>query len=313
MSFDFAPPLPWHDSLWTDISQSINNDRLSHAMLFSGLSGIGKRHLALSLAGRLLCSDSASNQACGHCKSCELVAAGTHPDFSLLEPIEEGKVIPIADVRKLISVIDKTSQLGGWKIAVIHPAESMSNGAANALLTSLEEPQGKTLIILVSHRPSLLPATIRSRCQIKTMLPPSIEVAKTWLRAIFDDHEDTARAIEISKGRPLLALDYLKTGGLNDYEGFERVLEAVRLGDISFIDAAQQCSKLTTSSSLEWFISYLHYLLKRDEYLQSNQNIYLFADRLNQMHQLVVSGNNINQQLMWEELFMSWRQVFFKQ
>jgi hypothetical protein len=59
-------------------------------------------------------------------------------------------------------------------------------------------------------------------------------------------------------------------------------------------------------------MNYLHLSVTQDRDVQSNQNVYLFLDRLNHMHQMIVSGSTVNQQLLWEELLMSWGQIFAK-
>ena len=112
--------------------------------------------------------------------------------------------------------------------------------------------------------------------------------------------------------RPLLALQYIQSGTLQDQQSFQGVIEAVRRSELSFVDAAQQCSKLNPAIALEWFMTYLHLAVTQDAAVQSNQNVYLFLDRLNHMHQMIVSGSTVNQQLLWEELLMSWGQVFSK-
>jgi DNA polymerase-3 subunit delta' len=303
-------PLPWHTKIWEDFNKSIDLSRVPHALLIGGPSGIGKMRLATGLAHRLLCLDELNSFACGACKGCKLLASGFHPDLNILQPADTGKDIIINEVRNLCTTLSKTSQQGGWKIAIIAPAESMNISSANALLKSLEEPQDKTLLILVSHRPSLLPATIRSRCQ-QTLLPhPNSADARQWLSEVSGQDLQVDKALAVAAGRPLLALEYLQAGVLEDQQLFEDLLQGLKEGSQSGIYAAQQVSKLNMVTALEWFIAYLHAIVVKDQDLQSNQNIYLFFDRLNHTHRMVLSGSTVNQQLLWEELFMSWRQVF---
>ena len=115
-------PLPWQEDVWKDFSQALEYERLPHALLISGPNGIGKQRLATALAHRLLCTAEKHNYACGVCKGCQLLAAGSHPDLVLLEPPDAGKDILIGDIRKLISTLDKTAQQGGWKVAIIAPS-----------------------------------------------------------------------------------------------------------------------------------------------------------------------------------------------
>ena len=127
-------PLPWQETLWDTLNTSIEQERLPHAILISGPSGIGKVRLAKALAQHLLCSAEMTKYACGSCKGCQLLAAGSHADITYLEPEEPGKPIKIDPVRALCESLSKTAQQGGWKVAIIAPAEAMNINAANALL-----------------------------------------------------------------------------------------------------------------------------------------------------------------------------------
>ncbi len=83
------------------------------------------------------------------CKSCLLLKAGSHPDNYLLEPEEADKAIKVDQVRDLVSFVVQTAQMGGRKVVLIEPVEAMNINAANALLKSLEEPSGDTVLLLV--------------------------------------------------------------------------------------------------------------------------------------------------------------------
>lgn len=303
-------PLPWQETLWDTLNSSIENDRLPHALLISGPSGIGKLRLAKALAQHLLCSAEMTKYACGSCKGCQLLAAGNHDDITYLEPEEPGKPIKIDPVRALIESLSKTAHQGGWKVAVFAPAEAMNNNAANALLKNLEEPQAKTLLILVSHRPSLLSATIRSRCQQIAMPIPDTAIASQWLTEVTGDQSAVDKVLFLASGKPLLALDYLQSDNLQQRQNFEELVANVRAGDVSPLDAAQQCQKLDTSQTIDWFSSYIHRLATTDLVDKPIPALFSFSDKLLQARSWVISGNNPNLQLLWEELFMDWLMVF---
>ena len=125
-------PLPWQETLWESLNSSIDNGRLPHAILISGPSGIGKMRLAQALAQHLLCRAEMTKYACGSCKGCQLLAAGSHDDISSIEPEEPGKPIKVDTVRALIDSLSKTAHQGGWKVAIIAPAEAMNKSAYNA-------------------------------------------------------------------------------------------------------------------------------------------------------------------------------------
>ncbi|MGB2359467.1 MAG: DNA polymerase III subunit delta' [Porticoccaceae bacterium] len=305
-----ALPLPWQESLWQSFISRLDQNRLAHAIMLTGSPGIGVERIATALAQRLLCTAELSKYACGSCKGCQLLMAGNHPDLSVLEPAEEGKAILIDQVRELMVKLGKTAQQGGWKVALISPAEAMNISASNALLKSLEEPQGRTLLILISYRPSLVSATIRSRCQVQSLPLPDQTQASRWLADVTGDAERAQRTLEIAGGRPLLALDYLQGDSLEQRQSFETLVEQVRRGDLSPVDAAQQCHRLSSDQLLDWFMNYLHRLATGELQNTPNTALFDFSDKLSTARGWVLSGSNINPQLLWEELFMDWLQVF---
>ena len=96
---------------------------------------------------------------CGECASCRRAALAQHPDLIRLEPIEDSRQIRIEQVRELCAELALTSHQGGYKVAIISPADALNRNAANALLKTLEEPTARTVLILVATQPSRLPAT----------------------------------------------------------------------------------------------------------------------------------------------------------
>lgn len=121
---------------------------------------MGKRSLAGLLISLLVCARPGPEGACGVCPGCRMRAAGTHPDVRLLE--EEG-AFGIDAVRYLQAGLAYRPR-GGRHILLINPADRLTTEAANALLKTLEEPQGDAVFILLSAFPERLPPTVRSRC-----------------------------------------------------------------------------------------------------------------------------------------------------
>lgn len=175
-------PYPWLAPSWTDLVRRQEQGRIGHAYLFSGREGLGKGALADTLAAGLLCETSAGTlETCGHCRGCLLQQAGNHPDFRLVGLEDERKSIVIDQIRELIEFFTLKSHYGGRKIGIVNPADSMNNAAANALLKLLEEPPAGALLVLVAHRPALLPATIVSRCQHLHFAVPGWPERLAWL------------------------------------------------------------------------------------------------------------------------------------
>ena len=142
------------------LRRALANGRLAHAYLFSGPDGIGKRLMALALARAVVCLE---QRGCGHCQACRKIDHQNHPDLHMLEP--DGNSIKIEQIRTFQRELNFKPLEAPRKICLIEQAEAMTVGAANALLKTLEEPRGDTLLILLSAQPNRLLETIRSRCQ----------------------------------------------------------------------------------------------------------------------------------------------------
>jgi DNA polymerase-3 subunit delta' len=215
---------PWTQVHWVFFQKRLQAARLAHAILVGGPPGAGKLALARAMAERLLCRES-FEYACGECRSCQLLSGGAHPDFSMLQPDEGKKVIRVDQVRELIGRLDLTTSISARKVALIHPAESMNREAANALLKSLEEPAGDTVLILVSDNPGKLPVTIRSRCQMISVALPEQGEALEWLQASSEQPRAGVRsALLAAGGSPLLARRYLDSPLTEGYTQVQEVL-----------------------------------------------------------------------------------------
>ncbi len=156
-------------------------DRLPHALLIHGSKGTGIKHFASLVSASLLCEEPLENgKQCGNCKSCHLFIAKTHPELLVVQPEEENQAIKVEQIREAVTFSQLQSHYDHRKIILIHKAEVMNDNAANSLLKTLEEPPGETLIILTSSYPSLLPITVRSRCQ-KLKISASPREVREWL------------------------------------------------------------------------------------------------------------------------------------
>lgn len=156
---------PEHESLVSELIQLHESGRLPHALLLTSDSGLGLSEVCVVLANRLLKMTSQSSEE----ETEELLAAGTHGDFRWVSVTDGTQSIGVDQVRAACDFVAKTAGYGSLKVLVFEGADKLTTAAANALLKTLEEPQGDTLIVLISRRPWLLPATIRSRCQSRTL------------------------------------------------------------------------------------------------------------------------------------------------
>ncbi|MBJ2350180.1 MULTISPECIES: DNA polymerase III subunit delta' [Pseudomonas] len=320
-----AEAYPWQDGLWQQLAGRAQH---AHAYLLHGPVGIGKRALAERLMASLLCQAPAASNACGECKSCLLLKAGSHPDNYVLEPEEADKAIKVDQVRDLVSFVVQTSQMGGRKVVLIEPVESMNINAANALLKSLEEPSGDTVLLLVSHQPSRLLPTIKSRCVQQTCPLPSEAMSLQWLAKALPDSSDEERVelLTLAAGSPLAAVS-LQAQGVREQralvvDGVKKLLKQQQ----SPTQLAEGWNAIPLLLLFDWFCDWssliLRYQLTEDEaglglpdmrkviqYLaqkSSQDKILNIQDWILAQRQKVLSKANLNRVLLLEALLVQW-------
>ena len=306
---------------------------MPHALLLHGRQGVGKTSFAHNLSGSVLClNPDQEGVACGHCRTCQLVAAQTHPDLVSINPLPPEKFksnksgkkpvlsIRIDAIRLLCSRLSTTSQLGGYRVVVIENAERMVVQASNALLKTLEEPGQDTLILLVSSHPHQLPATVRSRCQSLYFPEPDKPAALAWLES--QGIEDTQRWLNYAHGAPLLAMQYAQEQNTERQLLTEALLASSR--GKSSLPYAQKLADLPREHALVWLLDWIGDVIrlkqgKHDiplinedfrEKLQSRANssdtkrMFAYYDQI--CSYLRQDGIALNAQLLWENLLISW-------
>ncbi|MED5388578.1 MAG: DNA polymerase III subunit delta' [Pseudomonadota bacterium] len=234
-------PCPWHQDIMGQLLDQHQQGRLPHALLLSGPRGIGKLRLAESLSQTLLCEQPSGGLPCGRCQGCQLSTAGTHPDLHRLSPEDNSKAIKIDQVRKLVSFATRTAQYSGYRVAIIAPAEALNRNAQNALLKTLEEPGGQTLLLLVCDQPTLLLPTIRSRCQQRVLPLPERHLALDWLQGQVG--ESAAPLLDAAQGAPLQALALEQADWFADRARLLEALVSVAEGRQSVAQASPLLAK----------------------------------------------------------------------
>lgn len=244
-------PYPWLRSVWARLLQCTEQDRLPHAIMLVGPSGAGLQQLATAMGEYLLCLVPNDGRACGQCKACGLLRAGSHPDLYAVVAESTGKSIKIDQIRAVMEFSTTTSQQGGRRVILIWLAEAMNRNAANALLKGLEEPGENCVYILVSEAPALVLPTIRSRCRRFDVPLPDRMVAGEWLARQGIPDADL-RLIEAG-GRPLLVTEWVEQKLYAQRDQMMEAMTQVMQGQLSETAAA----KLLSGYDPVWVIDQL--------------------------------------------------------
>jgi DNA polymerase III subunit gamma/tau len=144
------------------IMNALKNNRLPHALLFTGIRGTGKTSSARILAKSIRCTNSVDFKPCGVCENCIEITAGRATDVIEIDGASNNGVDAIRDLRD--SVMFSPSS-GKYKIFIIDEVHMLSSSAFNALLKTLEEPPPHVIFIMATTEIQKIPQTILSRCQ----------------------------------------------------------------------------------------------------------------------------------------------------
>ena len=173
------------------LRRAVRRERLHHAYLFVGPEGAGKRTVATALAAAVQCPEAAGD-ACGECPSCRCIDDRNHPDVHWLEQRKGKRDITIEQVRELQRELALHRFSGKKKVAVIDPLTLLNLHAQNALLKTLEEPPGDSLLLLIAGSTGGVLPTVLSRCLRLRFSPLTVEQAAAVVARRKDLPEDRA-------------------------------------------------------------------------------------------------------------------------
>jgi DNA polymerase-3 subunit delta' len=246
--------LKGQDSAVSYLKSSLRNNRVSHAYIFSGPDGVGKRLAAINFAKAVNCDDLKDGSSCDRCVSCKKIDSVLHPDVFTLRPKEEGGAIKIEDVRSLIRDVYLKPFQARKKVYIIEGAEYMKHEAANALLKTLEEPPSDSVIILLSENTKSLFHTIVSRCQVVKFFPLKLKEIEEILTREHSLSQAQAHTLShLSGGRLGEALKFkdedifIKRSLLID-----KVLSGSR-ADFDFDDVPKEDVRVCLDMILSWY------------------------------------------------------------
>lgn len=199
------------------LKKTIQKGTFSHAYLFSGQEKLGKKKIALETVSLLLGIDTEKQ----------------HPDLMIIEP-SEGE-IKIGQIRDLIFWLSLKPYSGQFKGAIIDSAQLMNKDAQTALLKTLEEPKGRTVLILISENSEHLLPAILSRVQTIKFYPIKNEEIKKYLKSQNTSENKIEEIAKISLGRPGVAVEYiLDPKKLEFFEEKIKELNKISKSELSF-------------------------------------------------------------------------------
>ncbi len=169
-----------HEQIKEHFQRAIRMNRISHAYILDGESGMGRKSLAHAFAMTLLC-EKGGNEPCRECHACRQVLSGSHPDLIHVTH-EKPASIGVDDIRKQLNdTIMIRPYSSSHKIYIIDEAEKMTVQAQNALLKTIEEPPSYAVILLLTTNQELFLPTILSRCVQLKLKPLKDFVVRGYL------------------------------------------------------------------------------------------------------------------------------------
>jgi len=253
---------PWLNPVYRQIIAQHQAERAHHALLIQALPGMGDEALIWAVSRWLLCQRRDGLKSCGHCHGCQLMMAGTHPDWHRLTAEKNKSALGIDAVRDVNEKLFHHAQQGGAKVVWLPDAEELTEAAANALLKTLEEPPKNSWFFLGSVEPSRLLPTLRSRCLRLHLAPPDEQQSLHWLQKQHPgSHESLLTALRLSSGAPAAAQALLDKARWEQRHALCETLAQALDGDVLMLlpqlnhdNVAERIAWLTTllTDALKW-------------------------------------------------------------
>ncbi|MGD2136793.1 MAG: DNA polymerase III subunit delta' [Gammaproteobacteria bacterium] len=317
---------PWLEPYRESLAAVMRQGRLPHALLLSGLPGMGKGAFADYLARMLLCESPSGKDAgpCDRCPGCVQLTAGSHPDFFRVGIEDEATAIKVDQVRELSRRLGLSSHRGGYKVAVMDPAEAMNVNAANSLLKTLEEPADNTVVVLVSAFPARLSATIRSRCQHVRIDTTDRDAARRWLATQIPPGEAVAVYLQLANGAPLEARHLAEADVIAARRTCFQALVGILDGNSGSLSLAQEWCRNEELREVGWLREWLMDLLRirmtghsggvrsvdlleELESLAPRLDSRIMFGQLERINRVMrMAAGSLNRQLMTEDLLLAW-------
>ena len=234
------------------LRRSAASGRSSHAYLFLGGAGAGKRLIANTFAKALQCEG--EKRPCDSCKSCHAFNHGNHPDVIYFQPLKNGKTYTIEDVREqLLETVDLKPFQYEKKIYIIEKADTLNIQSQNALLKTLEEPPAHAVFLLLAERAEAFLPTILSRVVVMKIRPLSAETIADYLMQAGHLAEESHILSAYAQGRIGQALELVED------EGFREMRQDI-LGKLEVLPSMSEGDAYLLAKDLEGYKNELRFL-----------------------------------------------------
>ena len=234
------------------LRRSAASGRSSHAYLFLGGAGAGKRLIANTFAKALQCEG--EKRPCDSCKSCHAFNHGNHPDVIYFQPLKNGKTYTIEDVREqLLETVDLKPFQYEKKIYIIEKADTLNIQSQNALLKTLEEPPAHAVFLLLAERAEAFLPTILSRVVVMKIRPLSAETIADYLMQAGHLAEESHILSAYAQGRIGQALELVED------EGFREMRQDI-LGKLEALPSMSEGEAYLLAKDLEGYKNDLRFL-----------------------------------------------------
>lgn len=234
------------------LRRSAASGRSSHAYLFLGGAGAGKRLIANTFAKALQCEG--EKRPCDSCKSCHAFNHGNHPDVIYFQPLKNGKTYTIEDVREqLLETVDLKPFQYEKKIYIIEKADTLNIQSQNALLKTLEEPPAHVVFLLLAERAEAFLPTILSRVVVMKIRPLSAETIADYLMQAGHLAEESHILSAYAQGRIGQALELVED------EGFREMRQDI-LGKLEALPSMSEGEVYLLAKDLEGYKNDLRFL-----------------------------------------------------
>ena len=234
------------------LRRSAASGRSSHAYLFLGGAGAGKRLIANTFAKALQCEG--EKRPCDSCKSCHAFNHGNHPDVIYFQPLKNGKTYTIEDVREqLLETVDLKPFQYEKKIYIIEKADTLNIQSQNALLKTLEEPPAHAVFLLLAERAEAFLPTILSRVVVMKIRPLSAETIADCLMQAGHLAEESHILSAYAQGRIGQALELVED------EGFREMRQDI-LGKLEVLPSMSEGDAYLLAKDLEGYKNDLRFL-----------------------------------------------------